>query len=57
MMNQRKLYRFDFGNEKRINVFIGGEESLKKLRTKLKSIEEKINWDVFKENVKAIKKK
>ena len=57
MMNQRKVYRFDFGNEKRITVFVGGEESSKRLRTKLKSIEEKINWDAFKESVRTIKKK
>jgi hypothetical protein len=56
-MNQRKVYRFDFGNEKRITVSVGGEESLKRLRTKLKRIEEKVNWDVFKETVRTIKKK
>jgi len=56
-MDQRKTYRFDFGNEKRIIVSVGGEESSKRLRTKLNSFEEQVNWDLFKENVKTIKKK
>lgn len=56
-MNQRKIYRFDFGNGKRTTVFLGGEESYQRLRNKLNSFEEAVNWDLFKENVQIIKKK
>lgn len=56
-MNQRKTYRFDFGNGNRATVSVGGEESYQRLRKKLNSFEEAVNWDLFKENVQTIKKK
>lgn len=52
-----KFYSFDFGDKGKVSVSVGGVRGMQRLRNKLSSIEEKVNWDLFKNNVQTIKKK